>query len=127
MGYSVNVLDDYIEVRLEGAFNKEVAMMASSMLMELEEYKSMHTLWDFTGAYMDLAVAEYKEMIDYFSEIMPKNQVKNRTGLLVSSDFEESMSNLFVNRASGLPVSYRIFQSREEAETWVSEKEPEKI
>ena len=119
MSYKISILDHYIEVQLKGAFNKTVAMMASSMLMELEEYKNMNTLWDFTEAHMDLAVADYHDVVANVEEVFPEGVTKNRSAFLVSSDFEESTSNLYINKTGHDKIQFRVFQSRTAAEDWV--------
>jgi hypothetical protein len=123
MGYTIEKVDGFLEVRLSGKGSKLVLFKVIAELMRKDPKKKYSDLWivdrEFQVPYM-----EYRGIAKALSHVFPKSPVTNKTAIVADNDFQKAQIELYgLELSRYLSINIRAFLTIEEAVVWI--KTPE--
>ncbi len=112
--------ENYIVMEVSGLIEKTELICAMSELLNHPEYPSKHTFWDLSQAGMGLSIGDLREIIGVLALYKPeKKNFADKSAILVPGQMNRAMGELFVTMAKALPFRYKVFNSREQAASYL--------
>jgi hypothetical protein len=123
MGYTIEKLDGFLEVRLSGKGSKLVLFKVIAELMRKDPKKKYPDLWIVDPGFQ-VPYVEYNGIARALSHVFTKSLVSKKTAIVADNDFQKAQLELYRQELSHcLPINMRVFLTIEEAVVWI--KTPE--
>ena len=123
MGYTIEKLDGFFEVRLSGPGSKFVIFKAIADLMRQDPKKEYPDLW-IVAPEFQVPYSEFGGIIRALSYVFTLSLVSKKTALVADNDFQAAELELYRKEISHrLPIDMRVFRTLDAAATWI--KTPE--
>jgi hypothetical protein len=119
MGYTIEKLDGYLEVRLSGNGSKLVLFKVIAELMRKDPKKKYPDLW-IVDQEFQVPYGEYSGIAKALSHVFTKSLVPNKTAIVADNDFQKAQIELYgLELSRCLSINIRAFLTIEEAVAWI--------
>ncbi len=118
MAYELEQHEGFIEAHLSGETSKYEILQTVGEIARMDPRKDLADLWCFEGD-GQIPFQDFFEIAEAIRKKMPEHTLGVKTALVVADAFHQAQLEFFVAEASILNLDMQIFQSRDEAVSWI--------
>jgi hypothetical protein len=122
--YEIKKENGHLLIEFQEDFNFHMVQTIIRHVTMLKEYPDTHDIWLIGKCRADIRLGELETMVREFQCLCPTDATRTQTAIVVEAGLTGAILELWVKALQNrVAFDIRIFQTLEEAEAWLAEKE----
>jgi hypothetical protein len=117
--HTVSTKDGYLLIEVRGDFDKDDVFNVLSDVVARPEHRELNDIWLVRDCLVVMLPEDFIEIVKRCIGIMPEDVSKTKSAIVIGTESERFVSEMWVQYISHLPYETRVFTSLDEAEAWV--------
>ncbi|UCG09168.1 MAG: hypothetical protein JSV83_11150 [Desulfobacterales bacterium] len=121
MSPQITIKENYVLVEPKEGTDFWEILRGVARLFYADKIPEKNRIWLFREGPENLSGDDLHRLKDMIKENYPSDAKINRTAIVVASELQSSMAELFAQIAKDLPQTFKVFSNLADAEDWVKE------
>ena len=121
MAPKITIKKNYILIEPAEGIDFRDIQQGIARLFYVEGIPEQNRIWVFREGRINISQDKMYRLKEIIKENYPRNARINKTAIVVESDRQTSLAELFAEIAADLPQKFKVFSNISDAEYWVKE------
>ena len=121
MAPKITIKKNYILIEPAEGIDFRDIQQGIARLFYVEGIPEQNRIWVFREGRINISQDKMYRLKEIIKENYPRNARINKTAIVVESDRQTSLAELFAEIAADLPQKFKVFSNISDAEDWVKE------
>ena len=119
MEYNIEKKETFFEINISGEVSIFDVLAVVEELAQKDPGKHYPDLW-IVAQETGIPYSQYRNIAQTIEKLFVNPPISDKTAIVTADQFQKAQLEMYQQEASNLPLDIRIFTSRDEAVTWIT-------